>query len=318
MMPAIAPQLLATFAGLLGLLVVATVLTAVLRRVVRGEGARATLDNAAARIRAWWGMCFVFAAATAIGPLASTALFALLSFLALREFVTLTPTRAADHATLIWSFFVLLPLHYLFLATRWYGMFAIFIPVYAFLFVPIRSALAGDVERFLERTAKIQWGLMVAVYCVSHAPALLMLDLPGDASANASLLLWLVVVVQLSDVFQYLFGKLLGRRPVAPTVSPGKTWEGLIGGGLAATAVGAALGYLTPFSPRGAAGMGLLLVLLGFAGGLTMSAIKRDAGVKDWGASIAGHGGVLDRIDSLCFSAPILFHLTRWLLRDAG
>lgn len=308
------PELVAVFGGLLALLVVATAVGAVLRRRVTAAGARATVENAWQRIVAWWGMCAVFAAATAIGPLASTALFALLSFLALREFVTLTPTRFADHATLVWCFFVILPLHYLFLAVRWYGMFAIFIPVYAFLFVPIRAALAGDVEHFLERTAKIQWGLMVAVYCVSHAPALLLLDLPGGAGATPKLLLWLVVVVQLSDVFQYLAGKTLGRRPVAPSVSPGKTWEGLIVGGLAATGVGGGLGFLTPYSPVAATGMALLLVFLGFAGGLTMSAIKRDAGVKDWGSSLAGHGGVLDRIDSLCFSAPILFHLTRWFL----
>jgi phosphatidate cytidylyltransferase len=292
------PELVAVFGGLLTLLVVATVAGAVLRRRVTSPGARATVENAWQRIVAWWGMCAVFAAATAIGPLASTALFALLSFLALREFATLTPTRLADHATLVWCFFVILPLHYVFLAVRWYGMFAIFIPVYAFLFVPIRAAIAGDVERFLERTAKIQWGLM--------------------ARENPKLLLWLVVVVQLSDVFQYLAGKTLGRRPVAPSVSPGKTWEGLVVGGLAATGVGAALGFLTPYRPLPAAGMALLLVFLGFAGGLTLSAIKRDAGVKDWGSSLAGHGGVLDRIDSLCFSAPMLFHLTRWFLRDGG
>jgi len=312
------PELVAVFGGLLALLVVATVAGAVLRRRVSSPGARATVENAWQRIVAWWGMCAVFAAATAVGPLASTALFALLSFLALREFATLTPTRLADHATLVWCFFVILPLHYVFLAVRWYGMFAIFIPVYAFLFVPIRAAIAGDVERFLERTAKIQWGLMVAVYCVSYAPALLMLELPGGPRENPKLLLWLVVVVQLSDVFQYLAGKSLGRRPVAPSVSPGKTWEGLVVGGLAATGVGAALGFLTPYRPLPALGLALLLVFLGFAGGLTMSAIKRDAGVKDWGSSLAGHGGVLDRIDSLCFSAPILFHLTRWLLRDGG
>ncbi len=312
------PELVVVFGGLLALLVTATVVGATLRRRVTAAGARATIENAWQRIVAWWGMCAVFAAVTAVGPLASTALFALLSFLALREFVTLTPTRLADHMTLVWCFFVILPLHYVFLAVGWYGMFAIFIPVYAFLFVPIRAAIAGDVEHFLERTAKIQWGLMVAVYCISHAPALLMLELPGGAGEGPKLLLWLVIVVQLSDVFQYLAGKTLGRHPVAPSVSPGKTWEGLVIGGLAATGVGAGLGFLTPYPPIVVAGMALLLVFLGFAGGLTMSAIKRDAGVKDWGSSLAGHGGVLDRIDSLCFSAPILFHLTRWMLGDGA
>jgi phosphatidate cytidylyltransferase len=194
----------------------------------------------------------------------------------------------------------------------WYGLFSILIPVYAFLFVPIRSALAGDTERFLERTAKIQWGLMVCVYCVSHAPALLMLDLPGFEGRGARLLLFLIVVVQISDVLQYVWGKLLGRHKIAPVVSPSKTWEGFVGGALSATAIGAGLWWLTPYSPRQAALMALLVVLLGFAGGLTMSAIKRDRGIKDYGALIEGHGGILDRIDSLCFAAPVLFHVTRY------
>ena len=83
------------------------------------------------------------------------------------------------------------------------------IPVYAFLYVPTRSALSGDTTEFLERVAEIQWGLMVAVYCVSHAPALLMLKIPGY-EGNAKLLLYLVLVVQMSDVLQYVWGKLLG------------------------------------------------------------------------------------------------------------
>jgi phosphatidate cytidylyltransferase len=257
-------------------------------------------------------MAAVVAAALLLGKIAATVLFGLLSLLALREFITITPTRRGDHATLFWAFFVVTPLQYVLVAIDWYGLFSILIPVYAFLFVPIRSALAGDTERFLERTAKIQWGLMVCVYSVSHAPALLMLDLEGFSGQGARLLLFLIVVVQLSDVFQYIWGKLLGKHPIAPHVSPNKTWEGFVGGALSATALGSALWWLTPYTPPQAAGMALLVVLLGFAGGLTMSAIKRDRGIKDYGALIEGHGGILDRIDSLCFAAPVLFHVTRY------
>ena len=153
---------------------------------------------------------------------------------------------------------------------------------------------------------------MVCVYCVSHAPALLMLDLPGFEGRGARLLFFLIVVVQISDVLQYVWGKLLGKHKIAPVVSPSKTWEGFIGGALSATAIGAGLWWLTPYTPRQAALMAFLVVLLGFAGGLTMSAIKRDRGIKDYGALIEGHGGILDRIDSLCFAAPVLFHLTRY------
>lgn len=305
-------QLQWTLGGVLAVLVVASVVGFVLARTVRSETGRATVANMNARIRAWWAMVVVFALSLATGGIGSVVLFGLLSFLALREFLTLTPTRRADHMTLFWSFFIITPLQYVLVGIGWYGLFSILIPVYGFLFVPIRTAIAGDTASFLERTAKIHWGLMVCVYCVSHAPALLMLELRGYEGQNAKLLLYLILVVQVSDVLQYVWGKLLGRHPIAPTVSPNKTWEGFVGGILSASAIGTALWWLTPYSPLQAAIMSLLVTLLGFAGGLTMSAIKRDRGVKDYGASIPGHGGILDRIDSICFAAPVLFHLTRY------
>jgi phosphatidate cytidylyltransferase len=239
-------------------------------------------------------------------------LFAMLSFFALREFITLTPTRPADHSALFWVFFIITPLQYYLVATAWYGFFSVLIPVYAFLFVPSRIAISGDANAFLERSSKIQWGLMVCVYCVSHVPALLMLEIPGYAGKNARLLFFLVVVVQLSDVLQYVWGKLLGRHKISPVISPSKTWEGFIGGIISATLVGTALWWATPFTVWQAMGMSFVITIMGFLGGLTMSAIKRDSGVKDWGSSIQGHGGVLDRIDSICFAGPIFFHLTRY------
>lgn len=298
--------------GVLAALVVASLVGYGLARRSLTEGGRATVDNLNARIRAWWAMVVVFALALTGGDTGAVLLFALVSFLALREFITLTPTRRGDHETLFWSFFVFLPLHYWLVGTRWYGLFAILIPVYAFLFLPLRSALAGDTQGFLERSAKIQWGLMICVYAVSHAPALLMLDIPGYAGQNATLLIWLVLVVQLSDVLQYVFGKLFGRRPIVPKLSPNKTAEGFVGGLLSASAIGAALWWATPFSPWQAFLLALLVTLLGFAGGLVMSAIKRDRGIKDFGAMIEGHGGMLDRIDSLCFAAPVFFHAVRY------
>jgi phosphatidate cytidylyltransferase len=188
----------------------------------------------------------------------------------------------------------------------------VWIPVWAFLFVPIRSAMAGDCGEFLGRTARIQWALMVCVYCVSHAPMLLSLRIPGFGGDPMSLLLYLILVVQLSDVFQYVWGKLLGRRKIAPNVSPNKTWEGFVGGIVTASAVGAGLWWATPFDPLQSAWVSLAICLAGFAGGLVMSAIKRDRGVKDYGTLIEGHGGVMDRIDSICFAAPVFLHLVRY------
>ena len=307
------PQTLWLFGGMLALLTLASVIGAVLKMRVQGESARRVVDNLNARTRAWWVMCAVFGGALALGRTAPVIMFAFTSFLALREFITLTPTRRADHRSLFWAFFIILPLHYWTLAVHWYGLFAILIPVYAFLFIPMRNALAGDTEHFLERTAKTQWGLMICVYCVSHAPALLILNVKGWPNGNARLLFFLVCIAQLSDVLQYVWGKLCGKHPVAPKLSPNKTIEGLVGGGLSAVAVGAALWWSTPFTPLQAAGLAAVIVVMGFFGGLVMSAIKRDRGVKDYGDIIPGHGGVLDRIDSLCFAAPVFFHLVHWI-----
>lgn len=303
--------------GVILLLLIGSVTGWALSRRTLSESGRKTVDNLNARMRAWWVMTAVFALALLTGGIGSIVLFALSSFMALREFVTLTPTRLGDHRSLFWAFFVITPLQYVLLSVEWYGLFSIFIPVYVFLLLPIRSAVAGDTERFLERAAKIQWGLMICVYSLSHAPALLtLLNIPNYVGENGKLLYYFVMICELSDVMQYTFGKLFGRHLISPAVSPNKTWEGLIGGISATVAIGAALWWATPFTPWESAGMSLAICAMGFGGGLVMSAIKRDRGVKDWGASIAGHGGVLDRIDSLCFSAPVFFHLTRYYFTE--
>jgi phosphatidate cytidylyltransferase len=268
------------------------------------------------RLRAWWLMCSVLAAAFLVGPTATVILFGLLSFWALREFITLTPTRLGDHRALFWVFFLFTPLQYVLIGMIGKNeLYNVLIPVYAFLFILARVAMSGDYKRFLERTAKIQAGLLICVYCLSFAPALLFLNLPkreGTEGGNFRLLFFFILTVQLSDALQFLWSKMIGRTVIAPTVSPSKTWEGFVGGTASATLLGAALWWATPFEPWGAAGMSLLTSIMGFAGGMTMSAIKRDRGVKDYGTLVEGHGGVLDRIDSICFAAPVFFHVTRF------
>ena len=298
--------------GVIVVLLFASIIGRILARRPGDLEFQSTIANLNARTRAWWVMVAIFLLAMLSGGLGSVVLFGLTSFLALREFVTMAPTKLGDHGTLLWVFFVITPIQYALVAANWYGLFSIFIPVYAFLFVPLRSVLSGDCERFLERTATIQWALMVCVYCVSHAPALMTLRIPGFAGQNGKLLFFFVLVVQASDVLQYIWGKIVGRHKIAPTVSPSKTWEGFIGGVASATLLGTALWWATPFTLWQAAAMSLLITLMGFVGGLVMSAIKRDRGLKDYGTLIAGHGGVMDRIDSLCFSAPVFFHVTRF------
>ena len=311
MTPVADRALVAMVGGVIGLLIVASTIGWVVHRRFATGPRRATIDNVNARIRAWWWMALLFVVAAVAGRSVSLTLFCVMSFLALREFVTLAPTAPADHRALFWVFFIVTPLQYALIWIGWYGLFSILIPVYVSIFLGARTVLAGDTSRFLERTAVNQWGLMICVYFISHVPALLML--PADTPyQNVRLMFFLVLTVELSDVLQYLWGKALGRHPVAPSVSPQKTWEGLIGGGLTAAAVGTALWWATPFSPVAASAMALVLVAMGFLGGLIMSAIKRDRGVKDYGTLIEGHGGILDRIDSLCFAAPVYFHLTRY------
>lgn len=294
--------------GLFAILIVASLTGFALSR----RKQNATISNLNARIRAWWVMCTIAVIAMLIGPIGSVVLFALMSFFALRECITLMPTRRGDHEALFWCFFIILPVQYLLVGIQWYSVFVIFIPVYAFLFIPARVAIAGDTHHFLERSAKIQWSLMMAVYCVSHAPALMMLSIPGYEGENIKLILFMMIVVQISDVLQYVFGKLWGKRPVVPKLSPNKTVEGFVGGLLSASLVGAGLWWATPFNPLQAFFISLLITLLGFTGGLCMSAIKRDRGVKDFGAMLEGHGGMMDRIDSLCFAAPVFFHVVRY------
>ncbi|HSC97988.1 MAG TPA: phosphatidate cytidylyltransferase [Casimicrobiaceae bacterium] len=305
-------QTIELFAGIGLVLVLASITGAVLKRVVARGQPNDIVDNLNTRVKAWWVMVILIGLAFMAGRVGVMLLFLFASFAALREFITLTYTRRSDHQALATSFYVILPLQYLLVWDEQYGLYSIFIPVYAFLLLPIVSVLAGDTKRFLERTAKMQWGLMICVYCLSYVPALLTLAIPGYEGRNPLLIAFLVLVVQSSDVFQYIWGRLLGRRKIAPEVSPSKTVAGVVGGVASATLLGTALWWITPFAVPEATLLAFLITVVGFFGGLVMSAIKRDRGVKDWGDLIEGHGGMLDRVDSVVFAAPVFFHVTRY------
>lgn len=305
-------ETLRVFLVVCAVLVVASSVAALLRWRIAKSAPHAVIDNLVARINAWWWMVGLLGAAFLFERDGVIVLFALISFLALREFITLTQTRRGDHAALAVSFFIALPAQFFLIWIEWYGLWSILIPVYAFLLLPILAALSADTTRFLERAAKVQWGLMICVFCLSHVPALVTLEIADYSPRNLLLIAFLIIVVQGSDVLQYIFGKLFGKHLLAPALSPSKTWEGLVGGILSATALGGALYQLTPFTVMQAASIAFVVCLMGFLGGLVMSAIKRDRGVKDWGHLIEGHGGVLDRIDSLVFAAPIYFHVIRF------
>ena len=264
----------------------------------------------------WWGAC-LFWAAWISGPIGATLLFGVFSFLALREFITLMHTRRADHRTLILAFFALLPLQYVLVGTRTFDLFSVLIPVYGFLAIPVVSAFSDDPQRFLERNAKIQWGIMVCVYGLSHAPALLLLDFKGYEGRGAFLLFFLVMVVSVAQIVQEVASRSMRRRPLARHISRSfslRAWGlGLLGAG----ATGMLLFWITPFDIGQALVMAVIAAGAGTMGGLVMKALKRDAGVVYWGnrSSITGAVGLLDRIAVLCFAAPVFFHSVRWYFK---
>ncbi len=390
-------ETLSLVGSVLLVLCLATTAAAILNRFGSSGLDHGLIERLYGRVKAWWLLFAALAGAFLVGKAATVFLFGLLSFWALREFITVTPTRQSDHRTLFWVFFVCLPLQFVLVGLEYYDLYSTLIPVYAFLLIPARIALSGDHTRFLERTAKIQAGLLICVYCLSFAPALLTLKLPeyspqlaepnlpkptfdewaylptesevsrisgGEQTlqeepnftvlsdgatpprtrpelaliaessdpvvaiegtlaeprqnttwAKLRLLLFFVLMVQLSDILQYLWSKLPSKHIIAPTIHPSRTWEGFLGGSACVMLVGTALWFATPFPYWWQASVAALVTsIMAFAGSMTMSAIKRDRGVRDYGILIEGHGGVLDRIDSMCFAAPVFFHLSRYFL----
>ncbi len=271
-------------------------------------------ERFARELRALWLGAILFWVSWASGPLGSTLLFGFVSFFALREFVTLTHTRRADHRALLLAFFVILPVQYVLVGTRAFDAFTVFIPVYVFFAIPVISALANDPFRFLERTAKIQWGITVSVYGMSHAPALLLLDLPSYRERGAFLVLFLVVVVVAAQLGQEFASRRLRRRPVARAISRSFSWRAFAAGAGAAAIVGVLLYWVTPFKPLAALAMGAIAGAAGTLGEFVMKALKRDAGVRNFrgSSSVTGAVGLLDRVAPLCFAAPVFFHSVRW------
>jgi phosphatidate cytidylyltransferase len=313
--------------GVLGLLIAAFVLGRVLRRQPERSVDPAVVRVFNQRVRSWWLMTALLIFGFLFQRPGTVVLFGLVSFWALREYITMTPTRRGDHRALFWSFFAILPAQYVlvWLGQQFYGVYSILIPVYASLMIPARIAFSGDAKRFLERVAKIQAGLLICVYSLSYAPALLDLKLIDSSGHDwivksggvekygspVGLLFYFVLLSQLADVFSFSWGKLLGKNVIAPAINASRTWEGLIGGVLTTALIGLFLYPFTPFTPWESACVAAIVAFMGFAGAMTMSAIKRDRGVKDYGTLVTGHAGVLDRIDSICFAAPVFFHMLK-------
>lgn len=308
------------FAVVFGLLMVASVVVFTLsffeeNQTDRRDTRRLEYQNLRGLLKTSWTVMAVFWIGWASGETVATLLFGLVSFYALREFITMSPTRRGDHRSLILAFFVVLPLQFVLVGLKRFDLFSVFIPVYVFLALPVASALANDPHRFLERNAKLQWGIMVCVYGMSHVPALLLLEFPGHAGRNAFLVFFLVIVVQTCMLVQHMASRLIPRPPAAPAISKAFNWFSWWTGLIVAGLVGTLMTGLTPFVPGQALAMALIACASGSLGHLVMKALKRDRGITNWGSqgvSITGANGLLDRVDAMCFAAPVFFHSLRW------
>lgn len=298
------------FMAVCGLMTALTLFGEALRARLGPNRDNPVIETYMTRLRTWWGMVVLFSLALLSGPVGIIVLFAFASFAALREFLTLTTKRKADHIALALGFFVVMPLQYVFVALGWQALYTVFVPVYAFLLLPVISALRGDTDRFLVRVAETQWGLMIAVFCMSHVPALLMVRVEGYPSDRGVLLIaFLIMVVQLGDLLDFFFGRRIGRTRIVPDLSA-KTREGMICGVASATLIGGLLAWMTPFGVFGAMAMAALASTAGMFGNLVFAAIKRDRGIKDWSHLIPGQGGFVDQLDSVIFAAPVFYHIT--------
>ena len=287
-------------------LIVASLITAVLRRAYPGE----TTGELSKRVVSWWWMITVFTIAIVTTRVVSTIFLGFIAFLALKEYLSLIPTRRVDRAILIWPYLAI-PVQFYLAHQGLFGLAMVFIPVWMFLFLPARITIAGHTEGFLRAVGTLSWGLMITVFSLSHTALLLKFGVNHGIGAGA--LLFLVALTQFNDVAQFTCGKLLGRHRIIPKVSPKKTWEGFLGGVVFTTGAAALFGPdLTPMSTQWSAVAGFIVSISGFLGDVTISACKRDLGVKDAGQLIPGHGGILDRVDSLIYSAPIFFHFLNY------
>ena len=303
-------DLITVFSIACGLLMFATVIGEILRFKLGRDVSHPTVETYLTRVHSWWAMTIFTSLALLAGHTAVMILFAFVSFAALREFLTLTTKTKGDHWAMIASFYVILPLQFFLIGIDYYGLFSIFIPVYAFLLLPILSVIRGGTGKFLARISQTQWALMICVYCASHVPALITLEIPGYFERSVLLIAFLVLVVQLGDLADYFYGRRFGKRRISADISP-RTWEGAGVGTLAAMLTGFVFAWITPFSPIEAIAMAACAFAVGVAGSLVLKAIKIDLGVKDWGHLIPGQGGFVDQLDSVIFAAPIFFHLTR-------
>jgi phosphatidate cytidylyltransferase len=307
--PSLSKELILVIGLIFGLLAVVSTVLFIVGKVAPGVN----LGELKSRTKSWWIMSAMFVATMFINHNISYFGLAFLSFVAFRELYSVLGFRESDRRAIFLGLLAV-PVQYFLAWLAWYGAFIIFIPVVMFLLIPLRMVLKGETKGVTKSMAQLQWTLMLSVFGISHLAYLLSLpDLPGFAAGGRGLLMFLIVLTEINDVMQFVWGKLLGRHKIVPKVSPNKTWEGFIGGVLSTVGIGYLLGFLTPLSTTWVLIVSAVIAVSGFSGDIVVSAIKRDKGIKDMGDTIPGHGGIFDRIDSLSYTAPVFFHIVYYL-----
>ena len=305
----VAPNALVTMIAVIALLIVASCT----RLILAAQNPEKDFTELRLRIQSWWWMIISVFAVLLISPGLAIAFFGFLSFLALKEFLSIVPTRQVDRRAIFWAYLAI-PVQYYWVYSNQYNMFLVFVPVYLFLFLPVRMVLIGDTKGFIRSASLLHWAAMLTIFCISHIAYLLRLDPLNEDAGSIGLVLFLLVATQANDICQFIWGKLLGRNKILPNVSPNKTWEGFIGGMISVTACACfAAPFLTPLNQFQGLIAGLIITVSGFIGDVVISSVKRDLQIKDSGQLIPGHGGILDRMDSLLFTAPLFFHFVHYM-----
>ena len=293
------------------ILIFSSVIFAFWRKLKPGD----LIDEMIVRLRSWWVICLIFLYAALSGTLATCIGLCILSFLALRELYTHLRLRRSDRIALLVCY-LCIPFQYYFAYMGWYNLFMSFLPVFMFITVPFFLVLSGDTKDIVRSMGIMPSSLMLGIFGISHMAMLVCHpEMNEDPAVGKGLLLFLIFLTQINDVMQFTFGKIFGNHKILPTVSPNKTWEGFIGGLAGTSVVGYYMGFLTPLEEWWhLVLLSFSVALFGFIGDAIVSAIKRDFGVKDMGDAIPGHGGYLDRIDSLTTSASPFFHIVYLML----
>lgn len=289
-----------------------TILTIIFYSVKSIKGESKLINELIERTNSWWVMLLVLTLVVFINREVATVGIALLSLIAFRELSSNLNLRPADRRTLLWCY-IGIPFQFMAAYTQYFDFFVIFIPIIMYIFLSFRTVAHGDIQNITRSLGAIHWCVMLTIFSFSHLAYMLSFpEREGFSAGNGGLILFIILITEINDIFQFTCGKLFGKNKIIPSVSPNKTTEGFLGGMILTTITGYFLNFLLPINTEKTVILTILLCIVGFGGDITLSAVKREHNIKDMGTSIPGHGGMMDRLDSLAFTSVSFFYLIRY------